>query len=165
MIVALYGKSLLSAFSAKLLFNELNKLVNKSLIGAYFIAMNWQKGKQMKEKMVLNDGTIIELEVAASLTGLTTVFTDWRAAATVMPKLTEENLSKVEVQNGEGLNRGNYTDLVLQPGSWEEKADGLYITISLREKTDLEKRMDNMESDQEVQNEAITELAGLVGGA
>lgn len=117
-----------------------------------------------KEKMILNDGTTINLETGASLAELTTVFTDWTAAASIMPKLTEENLSKVEVQNGEGLNRGNYTDLVLQPGSWEEKADGLYITISLREKTDLEKRLDKVESGQEVQDGAIAELAEMAGG-
>lgn len=116
-----------------------------------------------KEKMILNDGTTINLETGASLTELTTVFTDWTAAASIMPKLTEENLSKVEVQNGEGLNRGNYTDLVLQPGSWEEKADGLYITISLREKTEVEKRLDAVESSQETQDGAISDLGETVG--
>ncbi|MDR1718199.1 MAG: hypothetical protein LBS20_20390 [Prevotella sp.] len=117
-----------------------------------------------KDKMILNDGTIIELETGASLTGITTIFPDWTAAASIMPKLTEENLSKVEVQNGEGLNRGNYTDLVMQPGSWEVKSDGLYMTISLREKTDIEKRLDKVESGQEVQAGAIGELAGMMGG-
>ena len=117
-----------------------------------------------KEKMILNDGTAIELETGVSLTELTTVFTDWAAAASVMPKLTEENLSKVEVQNGEGLNRGNYADLVLQPGYWEVKEDGVHITISLREKTELEKRLDKVESGQEVQDGAIAELAGKQGG-
>uniref|UniRef100_UPI0006D0C393 hypothetical protein n=1 Tax=Clostridium sp. NkU-1 TaxID=1095009 RepID=UPI0006D0C393 len=81
-----------------------------------------------------------------------------------MPKLTEENLASVKVQTGEGTTVGNYTDLVLQPGSWEEKADGLYITISLREKTDIEKRLDKVESGQEVQAGAIGELAGMMGG-
>lgn len=118
----------------------------------------------MKAKLILNDGTTIEMEAAASLTGLTTVFTDWTDAASVMPKLTEDNLASVQVQNGEGTIVGNYTDLVLQPGSWEEKADGLYITISLREKTDIEKRLDKVESGQEVQAGAIGELAGMMGG-
>lgn len=117
-----------------------------------------------KEKMILNDGTEIKLETGASLTELTTVFTDWTAAASVIPKLTEDNLASVQVQNGEGLTVGNYTDLVLQPGSWEEKADGLYITISLREKTEIEKRLDKVESGQEVQDGAIAELAGNQGG-
>ena len=119
----------------------------------------------MKDKLILTDGTTIDLETGASLTELTTVFTDWTAAASVMPKLTEENLSKVEVQNGEGLNRGNYTDLVMQPGSWEVKEDGVHVTISLREKTEIEKRLDKVESGQEVQDGAIEELAGMMGGA
>lgn len=99
----------------------------------------------MKDKLILKDGTTIELEAAASLTGITTIFTDWTAAAVVLPKLTEENLSSVQVQTGEGLTVGNYTDLVLQPGSWETKSDGVHITISLREKTDIEKRLDAAE--------------------
>ena len=118
----------------------------------------------MKDKLILTDGTIIELEVAASLAGLTTIFPDWPAVAVVLPKLTEENLASVQVQNGDGLTMGNYTDLVLQPGGWEEKADGLYITISLREKTDMEKRMDSVEAGQETQDGAIAELAEIAGG-
>lgn len=118
-----------------------------------------------KEKMILNDGTTIEMEAAANLSGLITVFADWAAVASIMPKLTEDNLVSVKVQNGEGLTVGNYTDLVLQPGSWETKEDGIHITISLREKTDLEKRLDKVESGQEVQDGAIAELAGMIGGA
>ena len=117
-----------------------------------------------KEKMILNDGTAINFETGASLTALTTIFTDWTATASIMPKLTEDNLSSVQVQNGEGMTVGNYTDLVLQPGSWEVKEDGVHITISLREKTDIEKRLDKVESGQEVQDGAIAELAGMVGG-
>jgi hypothetical protein len=120
---------------------------------------NYNKGK-----MILNDGTEIKLETGASLSALTTVFADWTDAASVMPKLTEDNLASVQVQNGEGTTVGNYTDLVLQPGSWEEKADGLYITISLREKTDIEKRLDAVETGQEAQDGAIAELAGNQGG-
>ncbi|WP_024348175.1 hypothetical protein [Lacrimispora indolis] len=118
----------------------------------------------MKDKLILNDGTTIELEAGASLAALTTAFTDWTAAADVLPKLTEDNLANVHVKNGDGTLDWNYRDLVLQPGSWEEKADGLYITISLREKTDIEKRLDAVETGQEAQDGAIAELAGNQGG-
>ncbi|RFZ78817.1 hypothetical protein DS742_11855 [Lacrimispora amygdalina] len=116
----------------------------------------------MKDKLILKDGTTIELEAAASLTGITTIFTDWTAAASVLPKLTPENLSSLQVQTGEGLTVGNYTDLVLQPGSWEAKADGVHITISLREKTDIEKRLENVEEGQQTQDGAITDLGETV---
>lgn len=117
----------------------------------------------MKDKIIFNDGTTFEMEAAASLTGLTTVFTDWTAAALALQKLTEENLSNVKVQTAEGLTVGNYTDLVLQPGSWEAKADGVYITISLREKTEFEKRLDSVEEGQQTQDGAISDLGEAVG--
>jgi len=119
----------------------------------------------MKDKFILNDGTIIELEAGASISALTTIFADWNAAAEVMPKFTEKNLLYVTVQNGDVPLEWNYQDLVLQPGSWEVKADGVHVTISLREKTELEKRIEKIESSQEVQDGAIEELAGMVGGA
>jgi hypothetical protein len=119
----------------------------------------------MKDKLILNDGTTIYLEAAASLKGFTVAFTDWEAVAAIMPKLNEKNLLNVKAQNSEGVTVGNYTDLVLQPGSWEAKENGVYITISLREKTDIEKRLDNVESGQEVQDGAIGDLAGMMGGA
>lgn len=118
----------------------------------------------MKDKLILNDGTTIELEPGASLARLTTVFTGWTAAADVLPKLTEENLENVKVQNGDGPLEWSYQDLILQPGSWEVKEDGVYITISLREKTDIEKRLDKVESGQEIQDGAIAELAEMAGG-
>ena len=113
--------------------------------------------------MILNNGTTIELETGASLTALTTVFTDWTAAGEVLPKLTNENLSIVQIQTGEGKTVGNYTDLVLQPGSWEVKEDGIYITISLREKTDFEKRLENVEAGQQTQDGAIADMGEVVG--
>jgi len=113
----------------------------------------------MKDKLILKDGTTIELEAAASLTAITTIFADWTAVAAALPLLTSENISSVQVQTGEGLTVGSYADLVLQPGSWETKTDGVHITISLREKTDIEKRLDSAE-------DAIDTLAedALTGG-
>lgn len=117
-----------------------------------------------KDKIIFADETTMELEAAASLTSLTTIFQDWTAAAAVLPKLTEENLVSVRVENGEGLTVGNYTNLVMQPGAWEVKEDGVHISISLREKTEIEKRLDNVEAGQETQDGAIAEIAGIVGG-
>lgn len=81
-----------------------------------------------------------------------------------MPKLTDDNLSNVQVLNEEESNIGNYADLVLQPGSWEVKENSVYITISLREKTEIEKRLDKVETGQEIQDGAIAELAEIAGG-
>lgn len=116
------------------------------------------------EKLILADTTAIELQAGASLSSLTTVCTDWEEVAALMPKLYEDNLKSVEMQTGEGKTIGIYTDLVMQPGKWEVKDNDVYITISFREKTALEKRLDAIENGQEVQGGAIAELAGMVGG-
>ncbi len=117
----------------------------------------------MKDKLILKDGTTIEFEAYASLTAISTIFTDWTAATAALSKLTNENLLSVQVQTGEGLTVGNYTDLVLQPGLWEVKEDGIHITISLREKTDIEKRLESVEAGQQTQDGAIADMGEVVG--
>lgn len=116
------------------------------------------------DKLIFADKeTKIELQGGASLSSLTTVCADWEAVAALMPKLTEGNLKTIEMQTGEGATIGIYTNPVMQPGKWEIKDDGIYITISLREKTELEKRLDAIEDGQEIQGGAIAELAGMKG--
>lgn len=115
------------------------------------------------DKFIFADTTAIELLAGAGISSMTTICKDWAEVAVLMLKLTPENLSSVHVQTSEGLTVGNYTDLVLQPGSWEVKEDGVHITISLREKTDIEKRLDNVESGQQTQDGAITDLGEAVG--
>lgn len=118
----------------------------------------------MKDTLILKDGTIIELESAASLSTMVCIFPNWEEAVLVLKKLASENLAVAKVKNGEGLVVGNYTDLVLLPGAWKIDSSGVRITLSVREKTDEERRLDALEDGQEVQDGAITELAGIVAG-
>lgn len=118
----------------------------------------------MKDTLILKDGTIIELEAAGSMGRLVSCFTDWDTAIVTLKKLTKDNLSVAQVKNGAGLVVGNYTDLILKPGEWKMGPDGVWITISLREKTEEERRLDALEAGQEIQDGAIIDLAGIVGG-
>lgn len=118
----------------------------------------------MKDTLILKDGSIIELESAASMNTMVSIFPNWDEAVLVLKKLNSENLAVAQVKNGEGLVVGNYTDLVLQPGAWKIDSSGVWITLSVREKTDEERRMDALEAGQEIQDGAITDLAGIVGG-
>lgn len=119
----------------------------------------------MKDKLILKDGTIIELEAGASLAALQVQATDRTAMAATWALLTDANLAEVQVQNGEGLTVGNYTDLVLVSETSVVAADGSVLTTySLREKTAEEKRLDALEAGQDVQDGAITELADIVAG-
>ena len=107
----------------------------------------------MKDTMILKNGTIIELEAGASLGALQVVATD-RAAM----------VAAVQIKNGDGIVIGNYTDLVLASETSTVSADGAVLTTySLREKTDIEKRLDAVEEGQAVQDGAIGDLGEAVG--
>ena len=118
----------------------------------------------MKDKIVLSNNTEIVLEAGAAISALEAVFPTWPDAAAALEQLTPANLAAVQVQNGDGLTVGRYTDMVLQPGAWDVQADGIHIVIRLREKTDMEKAIEDLQAGQEVQDGAIAELGGLVGG-
>lgn len=115
----------------------------------------------MKDKLILKDESIIELEAGASLAALTVISADKAAMVAAWDKLTPENLDVVTVQNGDGLTVGNYTDLVLMDPHVEatELADGtVKMVFKLREKTTEEKRLDALEEGQQVQDGALADL-------
>ena len=115
-----------------------------------------------KDVMILKDTTSIELETGASLTGLQVAAADRAAMLTIWEKFTPDNLSAVQIKSGDGLVVGNYTDLVLVSETSVVAADGTVLTTyCLREKTDVEKRLDALETSQDVQNGAINDLGAV----
>lgn len=119
----------------------------------------------MKDTAKLNNETVIELEAGASLGALQVAAVDRAAMMATWEQMTPENLATVQIKNGDGLVVGNYTDLVLVSETSVVAADGsILTTYSFREKTAEERRLDALEEGQEVQDGAITDLAGIVGG-
>ena len=119
----------------------------------------------MKDTLILKDGSLIELEAGASLGALQVISADRGAMLEVWQQLTPENLKEVQIQTGEGLTVGHYEDLILTSETSVVAGDGSVRTIyALREKSPEEKRLDALEEGQEVQDEAITELAELAAG-
>lgn len=116
----------------------------------------------MKDTLILQDGSIIELEAGASLYALPVISDNKSAMVATWDKLTESNLSEIQVKNGDGLVVGNYTDLVLASETSIVRTDGTILTTySLREKTDIElltERMAAVEEGQQVQDGAISDL-------
>lgn len=113
----------------------------------------------MKDVMILKDETAIELEAGASLGAIQVSASDRSAMLQIWEKLTEDNLAEVKVKNGSGLTVGTYKDLVLVSETSVVAADGTVITkYCLREKTEVEKRLDNVEAGQAIQDEAIVDL-------
>ena len=112
-----------------------------------------------KDKLILMDGAAIELEAGASLGAIQVSASDRSAMLQIWEKLTEGNLAEVNIQNGSGLTVGIYKNLVLVSETSIVKKDGTVITTyCLREKTDMEKRLDNVEAGQAIQDGAIADL-------
>lgn len=109
----------------------------------------------------LTDGTRFTIEDGASLDSIIHIAETEADAQAVCTAVTAAgNLSHVEFFN-EGAEQpyGVYDDLTLTAPVTRHDADGaVVVTISLREKTDIEKRLDALEESQEVQDGAIEDL-------
>ena len=118
----------------------------------------------MKDTMILKNGTIIELEAGTSLGALQVAAANRAAMVTTWEALTPDNLTAVQIKNGDGLVVGNYTHLVLVSETSMVAADGTVLTTyNLREKNDEEKRLDALEEGKAVQDGAINDLGEVVG--
>lgn len=117
----------------------------------------------MKDKLILNDQTEIEIESASSLSDIRVISETKYDMISTWDAMTEENLKSVQIQNGDGVTVGNYADLVLESETSTVQKDGKILTsFHLREKTDVEKRLDALEEGQEVQDGAIMNLGDAV---
>lgn len=120
------------------------------------------------EKIVLADGTELEIQEGASLGRNVVVVTDFSNLKTVAEALTKEgNLKTVKYKTDDQVT-GTYADMKLESPLFsavdytEDKKVMAYFGI--REKTEIEKRLDSIEAGQQVQDGAILDLASVVGG-
>lgn len=120
----------------------------------------------MKDKLILKDHTTIEIEAGASLSAITVLSSTKEEMIEKWDALTKENLSTVEVKNGEDVTIANYTDLILASETSIVLEDGTISTeFHLREKTDVEKLQEEvalLKEGQEVQDGAISDLGTVV---
>lgn len=118
-----------------------------------------------KDRLILKNGTAIELEAGASLESMTVITADKMEMITIWGEMTEENLSEARVENSAGLIVGRYKDLLLASETSIIQSEGtIQTSFFLREKTDVEKRMDAIEQAQTVQDGAISDLGSAVSG-
>lgn len=129
------------------------------------------------DKIILKDKTEFEIADGASLGNIQIKAENFDAVKTITDAFTAENLQEVTFEhNGEAS--GKYTDLksddfTYTPNTDEDgKEDGTYtVTIHLRTKTEIEKRLDALEAGQATLQQghesnagAIEDLAGMIGG-
>lgn len=120
-----------------------------------------------KDKLILKNGTEKELEAGGSLGALQVLSANRAAMLATWELFTPDNLSQVQVKNGDGRIVGTYTDLVLASETSVVASDGTVLTTySLRPKTDVEwlaERVTVVEDGQQVQDGAINDVATLAG--
>lgn len=128
------------------------------------------------EKIVLADGTELEVQSGASLGATKIIVTDFVGLGSIAEALTKEgNLATVQYKNGDQVT-GDYLDMKLESPLFTEvdyytDDKKVIATIRIREKTEVEKRLDAIEAkqaeldqSQQIQDGAILDLAGMVGG-
>lgn len=129
------------------------------------------------DKIILANKTEFEVADVASLGNIQIQSKNFDGIKTITDAFTADNLAEVTfTHNGE--TSGKYTDLksdgfTYAPNTDEAgKEDGTYtVTIRLRTKTDIEKRLDALEAGQATLQQghesnagAIEDLAGMIGG-
>lgn len=101
----------------------------------------------MSDKLILADGTTVELESGASLGNMQVVFSDKESMVEIWDKFTDENLKTVKITNANDNVIAEYTDLVLNSVTSTEQEDDTILTVfSLREKTESELLKQEVES-------------------
>ena len=117
----------------------------------------------MKDYIKLADNTTIEIEDGASLREIIHIAATEADALAVSAAITPANLAHVEFYNPEQNSEnpyGLYEDLTANAAPTRQtNEDGtVTVTISLREKTNIELRLDALEESQATQDGAIADL-------
>lgn len=113
------------------------------------------------DKMILKDKTKIEILEGAGMYAITAVVGDWTELGTVADAIrTAGNLDEIQFETSDNVMVGTHIDMRLEMPLFRvvDVVDGkIRATFAIREKTEIEKRLD-------VQDGAIMELAGMMGG-
>ena len=120
------------------------------------------------EKIVLKDNTEIEILPGASLGETTVIVPDFADLKTVAEALTKEgNLDTMQYKTNEQVT-GEYTDMKLETPLFKSvdytQEKKVTAVFGIREKTELEKEVDEIKAQQAVRDGAILDLAEMVGG-
>ncbi len=127
------------------------------------------------EKMNLKNKTELEIMNGASLNAITAVADGWTALGEIAEALKESgNLDEVQFKTDETVT-GEYRNMKLESplfSTVDIAEDGkIHAAFGIRQKTEMElaieqlqRQQAEMNASQEIQDGAIMELAGIVGG-
>ena len=127
------------------------------------------------EKMALKDKMELEIMEGAVLNAITATVSDWTALGVVAEALRKSgNLDEVQFKTDDTVT-GEYRNMKLVSllfSAVDIAEDGkIHATFGIRQKTEMELAIEQlqrqkaeMNASQEIQDGAIMELAGMVGG-
>lgn len=120
------------------------------------------------EKMIVKDKTELKIKEGAALNAVTALADDWSGVGKIAETLRKKgNLDEVQFASDDVIT-GVYHDMKLEMPLFyavDVTEDGkIKATFAIREKTEMERRLDALEAGQNVQDGAIMELAGMMGG-
>ena len=120
------------------------------------------------EKMIVKDKTEIEIMEGAALNAITAVTDDWTALGLIAEALKESgNLDEVQFKTDE-IMTGEYQNMKLESPLFyavdiaEDRK--IHATFGIRQKTEMELSIEQLQKGPGVQDGAIMELAGMMGG-
>ena len=98
------------------------------------------------DKIILKDKTTYDLLDGAYVGNIQIKANGMTLVNEISEKFNSDNLSEVTITTNDVVS-GKYTDLVSESFSYAKTEDetAYIVTISLREKTDIEKRLDSLE--------------------
>lgn len=99
------------------------------------------------ERIILKDGTELEICAGASMGSIEMEVTDFAALGELVGKLTKDNLSLVKFATDAEVT-GEYQNMALQEPHFKitQKTDGLEVIIGLREITAEEKQQESVDT-------------------
>ncbi|OUN27785.1 hypothetical protein [Blautia sp. An81] len=113
------------------------------------------------DKMILADKTELAIKEGAAIGSATTVVDDFTALGTVAAALTKEgNLESVKFSTDDSVT-GEYTGMKLESplfSAVDLVGGKVEATFGIREKTELEKRVDSLEGRADVTEGALQEM-------
>lgn len=127
------------------------------------------------EKMILSDKTELTIMEGAGLNAITVIASDWTVLGEIADALREAgNLDKVQFSS-DGDVTGEYGNMKLEQPLFKAvdiASDGsIHATFAIRQKTETELAIEELQMHQEktderqeIQDGAIMELAGMIGG-
>ena len=120
------------------------------------------------QKIVFTDKTEFEIMPGASLGDITVKCNDFTALGNFTSTLTKKgNLDTVQFKQDEQIT-GEYSKLALSSSIYfnvnVDEDNKVLASFSLREKTNLEIAVETIQVDQLTQDDAIMELAEMIGG-